>query len=163
MIEAGMKHTLIESDQEIIRKMAQEISDQGRSYFVNNLKRNNVSLYETELEGFGAEMAFCRMVGSFFNRTTNENEDYSIKYDCVLPDGRTVDIKNTKYTNGKLLVLFGKERFVVDMYVLMTGVFPSYIFRGWAAYTDIIDQKNIKDLGYGPNYTFEQHQLNKTL
>lgn len=163
MIEAGLKHILIESDQEIIRKTAKEISDQGRLHFVNNLKRNKFSLYETELEGFGAEMAFCRMVGSFFNRTTNENEDYSVKYDCVLPDGRTVDIKNTKYPNGKLLVLFGKERFVVDMYVLMTGVFPSYIFRGWAAYSDIINSENIKDLGYGPNYIFEQHQLNKTL
>ena len=40
----------------------------------------------------------------------------------------TVDVKNTVYPNGKLLVRTGKEEKYVDIYALMIGTFPDFVF-----------------------------------
>lgn len=164
MIEAGLKHILIESDQEIIRKMAKEISDQGRLHFVNNFKVNKeLELLEMNTNGFGAELAFCNMAGAEFDSSTNGSESHFKKVDCTLPDKRTVDVKTTVYTTGKLFIRCGKEATKVDIFVLMTGKFPVFTFRGWANYSELVDPKKIRDFGYIKSYCLEQHELNKFL
>ena len=55
------------------------------------------------INGFGAELAFCCLTNSKFDSTTIAKENYFLKDDAVLADGRTVDVKTTVYKTGKLL------------------------------------------------------------
>jgi hypothetical protein len=157
-------YNLTHQDKEIIEEMATNICKQDRSYFLNNYKIDkNVKLYEMNLNGFGAELAFCRLCDVEFDSSTIEKENHFNKEDAILKNGTTVDVKNTIYPNGKLLVRIGKEEKDIDIYALVIGKFPSFKFAGWASYKDIINPELKKDLGYGPTYCLPQDNLNKIL
>lgn len=163
-IEYGIKYILCEQDKLLIQNMSESICKQKRDYFVNNFKKDKtMSLYEMNLNGFGAELAFCRLCKIDFDSSINENENHFIKSDCVLPDKRTVDVKNTIYKNGNLIIRCGKQDFKIDVYVLMIGVFAEYYYSGWASYNQIIKPERIKNLGWGDAYCMAQNELNKIL
>ena len=48
-----------------------------------------------------------------------------------------------------------------DYFVLMVGEFPSYEFKGYIESEELIQEKNIIDLGHGPGYGIEQERLKK--
>ena len=83
--------------------------------------------------------------------------------DSVLHSGRRVDVKQTKYPNGRLLRRISDVKDNVDIYVLMVGQLPTYRFVGWCNSDDLINNNSIIDLGYGPTYGKEQDELSKTL
>jgi len=63
---------------------------------------------------------------------TNNDVDRVDKYDFVLEDGRTVDVKHTKYKNGSLLIPpHVKEEDMADIYVLVTGKTNPYTVVGY--------------------------------
>jgi hypothetical protein len=160
----GTKLSLTSHDQELIQKMSADICNQDRSYFVNNFKKDkSVKLYNMNLNGFGAELAFCRLCDTEFDSSTNKNESHYNNPDAILNTGLTVDVKNTVYPNGKLIVRTGKEHKRVDLYALVTGTFPHFTFAGWKEYDTIIDKNLIVDLGWGPAYCLPQDKLNKIL
>ena len=157
-------HELTNEDKKIIEEMATNICNQDRSYFLNNYKIDkNVKLYQMNLNGFGAELAFCRLCDVEFDSSTIQKENHFNKEDATLKDGTTVDVKNTIYPNGKLLVRTGKEEKNIDIYALVIGKFPSFKFVGWSSYNDIIKPELKKDLGYGLTYCLPQNSLNKML
>ena len=157
-------YTLNQEEQDLIKNMATTITNQDSSYFTNNFKRDQtMDFYDMNLNGFGAELAFCNLTFSEFDSTTNPNQNHFLKDDAVLADGRTVDVKTTVYKTGKLLIRCGKEDKKVDLYALMIGEFPKYTFRGWIAYDDIIDQENIVELPQGKSYVKTQQDLNHNL
>ena len=160
----GTQYTLEENDKNIILKMSKRICEQKRKYFVDNYKYDHsVSLDYTNINGFGAELAFCRLWGFKFDFSTIEKENHFKKIDCILPDGRSVDVKQTKYENGMLAVPVNKKKTYVNLFALMTGVFPSYTFKGWTTYEYQIQKKNIINLGRGPGYCLPQSEINKDL
>ena len=160
----GTSLELTKSDQELIKDMSANICQQDRSYFVNNFKRDKtMKLYEMNLNGFGAELSFCRLCGVEFDSSTDQKESHFSNADAILKDGTTVDVKNTTYPNGKLLVRTGKERKLIDIYALVIGTFPVFKFSGWASYKDIIQQELIVDLGWGDSYCLPQTNLRKSL
>ena len=129
----------------------------------NYKKDKSEKLYKMNLNDFGADVAFCRLCNVNFDSSTNKNEsDYS-NPDAILSNGLTVDVKNTVYPNGKLIVRTGKEHKKVDLYALVTGTFPHFKFSGWKEYDIIIDPELIVDLGWGPAYCLPQGKLNKIL
>jgi hypothetical protein len=75
--------------------------------------------------------------------------------------GKKIDVKTTKYQNGKLLAVLKKKEEDTDVYVLMLGEFPTYRYAGWAWASELIDERNIKNLGYGPTYVMEQDRLHQ--
>ena len=157
-------YVLNEKDKKLIQEMSDKICSQDRSFFTNNFKRDkSISLNEMNLNGFGAELAFCNLSNVLFDNSTIEKESHFSKVDAVLKNGKTIDVKNTIYTNGKLIVRLGKEQKVVDIYALMTGKFPNFKFCGWAKYEEIIQAKNIVNLGWGDAYALNQNQLNDEL
>lgn len=160
----GDSYELNFKQQQIILNMADEIAKQDRSYFENNFKRDkSMDLAVMNINGFGAELAFCRLTDSKFDSTTIAKENHFLKDDAVLADGRTVDVKTTVYKTGKLLIRFGKEDKKVDLYALMIGEFPKYTFRGWISYDDIINQENIVEFPQGKSYVKTQQELNHNL
>ena len=160
----GTSLELTQSDQELIKDMSATICKQDRSYFVNNFKRDKtMTLYEMNLNGFGAELVFCRLCGVEFDSSTIQKESHFSNADAILKDGTTVDVKNTTYPNGKLLVRTGKESKLVDIYALVIGTFPVFKFSGWASYKDIIQKKLIINLGMGNSYCLPQNSLRKSL
>jgi hypothetical protein len=160
----GDSYELNQKEQQIIIDMASRIGNQDRSYFENNFKRDKtMDLGTMNLNGFGAELAFCILTNSEFDSTTNPDENHFLKDDAVLADGRTVDVKTTKYKTGKLIIRCGKEEKKVDLYALMIGEFPKFTFRGWISYNDIIQDENITQLPQGKSYVKTQSELNHYL
>ena len=160
----GTSLRLTQSDQQLIEEMSATICKQDRSYFVNNFKMDkDYPLYEMNLNGFGAELSFCRLCGVEFDSSTIQKESHFNNADAILKDGTTVDVKNTIYRNGRLLVRTGKESKRVDIYALVIGTFPVFKFSGWASYKDIIQKKLIINLGMGNSYCLPQNSLIKSL
>jgi|TARA_Y100000310_G_C20603272_1_gene774180 hypothetical protein len=160
----GTSLELTQPDQQLIEEMSATICKQDRSYFVNNFKRDKTTtLYQMNLNGFGAELSFCRLCGVEFDSSTIQKESHFNNADAILKDGTTVDVKNTTYPNGRLIVRTGKESKLIDIYALVIGKFPVFKFSGWASYKDIIQQKLIVDLGWGDSYCLPQTSLRKSL
>ena len=163
-LKRGTKYTLSLEDRMAIIQMSERICEQKRQYFQDNFKRDKLTdLHTMNLNGFGAELAFCRLVNAEFDFTTDETENHFLNPDCTLADGKTIDVKTTIYPGGKLIVRTGKEDVHVDAYALMIGTFPSFTFRGWATYEEIIRDVNLQNLGYGDNYALEQGELESIL
>tara|TARA_R110002020_G_C15831165_1_gene734206 strand:+ start:41 stop:556 length:516 start_codon:yes stop_codon:yes gene_type:complete len=162
----GMTYTLSKTEQKLIKDMSEKLNNQDESYFINNYKVDkNMKFYTMCLNGFSAEFAFCKMCGVDFDNGTSSSKNYFNSNDAVLKNGKTIDVKNTTYKNGRLLVRVGKEKKYVDGYALMTGAFPTFTFSGWSSYDNIINPDNIGTLGnYNTkSYMLNQYQLNKEL
>ena len=161
---SGTNYTLNQDEQSLILNMAAEICSQDRSLFVNNYKVDkSMSLMDMNKNGFGAELAFCKLCDVDFDSSTIKEENHFCRADAKFIDGTEIDVKTTVYDFGKLLVRGGKEKKVVDIYTLMTGVFPNYVFRGWATYNEIIRPENIERYNWGFTYAMKQNRLRKEL
>jgi hypothetical protein len=162
----GMTYTLNNEEQELIKQMSDKLNNQDESYFINNYKVDKkMKFYTMCLNGFSAELAFCKMCNVEFDNGTSSNKNYFNSNDAVLKNGKTIDVKNTTYKNGRLLVRVGKEEKYVNGYALMTGEFPTFTFSGWSSYENIIKPTNIGTLGNYPtkSYILNQYELNKEL
>jgi|TARA_R110000765_G_scaffold394026_2_gene487478 hypothetical protein len=87
---------------------------------------------EINLNGFGGEMAFCKLFNIFPDFTLELRGAETDMGDATLPSGHTVDVKTTVYPEGKLMAA-PSEKQNHDVYALMTGEFSSYTFRGFIA------------------------------
>lgn len=130
----------------------------NRACSVRNAKIGKQSDYETDLEGIGAELAFCKKY--------NYWPDLSIAprkggWDVLTRSGKKVDVKVTRYEDGRLLATTGKRMGDSDYYVLMVGKFPVYEVKGYCTETDLLKEENITSLGHGPTYALTQPQLRK--
>jgi hypothetical protein len=164
ILKHGTTYTLTDEEQLQLKNMAETICNQKREFFVNNFKVDkSMSLYDMNLNGFSAELAFCRLCGIEFDSATVEEENHFTKVDCTLTDGRTVDVKTTIYLSGKLLAGKWKSKTSVDIFVLMIGKFPTFTFRGWANYNQLMNDSTLKNLGKGEGHCLSQEELNKDL
>jgi len=165
-LKYGMSYTLTLEEQKMVKDMAEKLNNQDESYFINNFKVDqNMKFYTMCLNGFSAEFAFCKMCDVDFDNGTSLNKNYFNSNDAILKNGKTIDVKNTTYKNGSLLVRLNKAKKYVDAYALMVGDFPSFVFKGWASYDEIVNPNNIGTLGnYSTkSYILKQDQLNKSL
>lgn len=92
-----------------------------------------------------AEIAFGKYTGTYFD--TDVNPKKLPPHDCILPDGRRVDVKSTPYRNGKLTVPPGKQRpDGVDLYALMVGKNDTWRFAGMATADELWNDDNLGQL-----------------
>lgn len=121
--------------------------------------RGNHTGIDIDIEGVAGELAFCKM----FNVYPDTNTESWADYDLVLL-GFTIDVKTTKYRNGKLIAPYWKkDKKLPDYYALIIGEMPSYEFIGFIKGEDFINEKHLGDLGHGKTYIAEQKELTKTL
>lgn len=155
---------------EMIKNMAKEMDSQDREHYKNQLKADKCqTAYETWVNGFGGEFAFCKMANIPFNSTTENRIETYFTPDFTLPDKKTGDVKATKYKSGKLLLRKGSEKKIVDLFILMTGAQiingeTWYQFKGWATYQELVRPENLIELLPGcPSYALTQDKLHKIL
>jgi hypothetical protein len=141
-------------EQRLARFLAKARHDNARSQGVKNSKMGDQSDEETDLEGVAAEIAFCRL----FNVYPDLQLDIRPVEDCVLSNGRSVDVKSTTYTNGRLLVVRWKKP-DVDLFALMVGQFPKYRYVGSMSAEELLREHRLKDLGHGEGYMADQKEL----
>lgn len=146
LLQRGAEVRLDDAEQQVCRLIANLRSQSNRSAGVASkkigLQENDLKI---DLEGFGAELAFCKLCNSYpdlsiFVRSTEIDQG-----DVWLPDRRNVDVKHTKYPNGRLITPVWKKA-QVSLYALMTGIFPRYIFRGVMPRERLMRDENICDL-----------------
>ncbi len=132
--------------------------ENNRAEGVKNNKIGKQSNAFTDLEGIAGEMAFCHLFGFEPDETVFVRSAASDEGDARL-DGITFDVKTTKYRTGKLLAVPGKTKSKADYYVLMTGEFPRYTYRGMMKADELLKEERLGSLGYGPTYIATQDEL----
>ena len=119
-----------------------------------------VTQEETDREGFGGEIAYCKLVNLYPDLDTNLSTP---DYDCMSCNGEKIDVKTTKYRNGHLIATTNKIKHPPDIYVLVIGTFPEYCIIGEISASFLLRPENIKDFGMGDTYAVTQSELTPCL
>ena len=149
-----MDITLNKGEIAIAKWLAKKRDESNRANGVVDQKVGDQSAEFTDLNGVGSEMVFCKLFNLY--------PDFDLvpgKHDAVTRKGATVDVKSTKYRNGKLLAVTSKDLNASDVYVLVTGEFPAYRIVGYADSSVLLNEDKLTDLGHGPTYAMEQSEL----
>lgn len=158
MLAKGTKIKLTLEDQAMVETIARDRYASNRKSGVRNAKIGPQSNYETDLAGIGGEIAFCRLVDALPDLTIHPRSMITDTGDTMIDD-MPVDVKTTMYSNGKLLARITLGGKTDTLFVLMTGVFPRYTFAGCLPGTELLTDKRIVNLGYGPTYGAKQEDL----
>ena len=157
-MKVGKVISLSEVEQSICKRIAKLRYQNNRAKGVIDRKVGKQSNEETDLEGFAAEFAFCKIFNLYPDFTIEPRGTEDDCGDAVLPSGKTVDVKATKYPTGRLLAVPWKGD-NVDLYALMVGEFPRYIFKGFMSREELHKAERLGNLGYGETYIAQQHEL----
>ena len=148
--------TLSKNEQRLAKFIARSRYENARSNNIPDLKICNQSNEESDLEGFGAELAYCKLMNLYPDLETG---DIIPNFDCVSRLGVTIDIKTTKYKSGHLLATLKKKDNPPDKYVLVIGEFPNYRIVGEVGADEFLQDVNIKNFGRGRGYALSQMEL----
>lgn len=159
-VQIGSVVVLNSAEQDICKDIAKLRYTNNRSNGVKNAKMGNQSDEFTDLEGIASEFAFCKLFNVYPDlliecRSSIRGEDNG---DVILPTGHRVDVKATKYPSGKLLAVPWKKP-DVDLFALMVGEFPRYIFKGFMKKDDLLCETRLGNLGHGDTYIAKQNEL----
>ena len=110
---------------------------------------------EPDINGAGGEIAVCK----YFNRYPDLSigPHYS-GYDLKVK-GKKGDVKTTSYNPGYLQAKSKKNPNDCDIFILVHVSFPTFTILGGATSTQLQQDVNLQDMGYGPKYTMQQSQL----
>ena len=155
---------LDEIEQLISKAIAKKRYENNRKKNIEDKKIGKQTNAATDIEGFGAEMAFCKLFNVFPDFSVFVRSTKSDKGDAELHViNGVVDVKSTKYLDGRLLTPDYKEKGVVDLYALMIGEFPKYVFKGFMTSAELMQDHRIGDMGYGKkSYIAAQSELKPT-
>ena len=110
--------------------------------------------WQTDEDGIGGEIAASRLLNIYPNLVLKPDAGWDILY-----QGMKIDVKTTRYINGRLLAKLNSRDEEVDAYLLVTGAFPEYNVVGYASRDSLLSPENIIDLGHGKGYGLSQEQL----
>lgn len=105
--------------------------------------------------GVAAEYAWAKHHNIFPDLTYTARRN---GYDSLL-HGWRIDIKSTTQPTGRLILNPAQNNPDIDCYVLALVALPEVCFVGYALTHELKHPKNLANLGHGPCYVLEQHQL----
>lgn len=162
-VKIGTVITLTDVEQSICYCVAPQRTNCARKNRVTDQRIDNNGKKDIDLEGFAAELCFCRLFNLYPDftvgvRSSANNTDCG---DAVLVNENVVDVKSTEYPFGRLLAVPAKKNSGnVELYGLMTGKFPTFTFRGF-----MWPEELFKPFRYGTlngtdyGYIGQQHEL----
>ncbi len=150
-----MEVRLTDFEIKIARKLGASRDQQNIDQGVPDQKVGPQDGRHININGVGAELAFCKAFNVFPDLELGQWPDQ----DATLPCGATVDVKHTERENGQLLVRKNKAEKRCDFYVLVTGMMPAFRIRGGMRAEMLFQDERITDLGYGPTYAVPQSEL----
>jgi len=149
--------TLTPSEAKVVRILAKDRYEAARQAGIANARIGPQSDENTDLDGLGAEVVAAKFLNLYPDLTPGPRSG-----GADLINGRhTIDVKHTRYKNGRLLATLKKADTPCDVYVLVTGKFPEYEIVGWAWGAELLQEQNIIDLGHGKGYALNQDRLHK--
>jgi len=163
-IQIGQSIALTTAEMKLAHFIAKNRNGSNRYFNITNLKISSDSPHAVDLEGIAGEIAFCRLFNVYPDLDTDRPPPHPF-YDATIPPspGYRIDVKTTKYDNGKLLVDARKNSVktdAVDFYALMTGSFPGpYTYRGMIARETIIAPHRIETIKGYRSYVAIQSEL----
>ena len=107
--------------------------------------------WQTDEDGIGGEIAASRLLNVYPSLILKPDAGWDVIY-----RGKKIDIKTTRYKNGRLLAKLNARDDEVDAYLLVTGTFPEYNVIGYASKDSLLSPKNTIDLGHGEGYGLSQ-------
>lgn len=156
-IELNTVLTLSVYEQEIARICAEKRSSNNRKHNVHNNNFTKYSDFEIDLQGFGGEMAFCKLFNLFPDMQIGVRSAKEDVGDCII-DGMAVDVKTSRNDHGNLFVGINKQP-TVYAYALMTGLFPQFTFRGFFLTSDMMSQSRVTKMPGGLCFKANQNEL----
>jgi hypothetical protein len=147
--------TITDEDYDLCVMVAAMRNMVSRASNTKDRQMGNQSALETDLTGIIGEYAFCKLHNIFPDLIAKTR---SGSYDCFFK-GQRIDIKTTKYEDGRLLATT-KLNDDVDVYVLAIVNGKSVTFPGWTRKSQLIKEENLKNLGHGETYVMDQEKLN---
>jgi hypothetical protein len=148
--------TLNPVEEALCRDIAKRRYNSNRSNGVADKKIGPQDTQETDENGIGGEVAVAKFLNLYPDMVIKPQ---SKTYDLMSRKGSRIDVKTTKYKNGRMLATLKKHVEDCDVYVLVTGVLPKYKIVGWIKSEDLIKDENVVDLGHGHSYGVTQDRL----
>ena len=152
------EYTLTDLEQKLCTEGSEMRYNVARTSGVSNGKIGPQSNKETDLLGLGGELATAKWLNVYPDLTIYARQG---GVDLLSHSGIKIDVKTTKYKTGMLLAKINTSYKDIDAFVLVTTDYPKFIIRGWATKDEIINSKNIINLGHGDGYGLKQDQLRK--
>lgn len=153
----NMKVTLVKGEIETANMLAKGRTHANQRPGKVNQLRSPAEQQELELNGMGAELAYCKA----FNLWPDMTIGHRIGGEDCLHAGKTVDVKFTSYIHGDLYVTPDKRDKGVDVYALVTGWMPHYDIVGYATSDEIFRDNNLADTGRGISYVVPRDKLHE--
>lgn len=102
------------------------------------------------------------MVSDYFKAKHNNGQGFDNGIDLTLVDGRTVDVKTTKYYTGNLLEFPNEvKKKTNDLYVFCLQTEKKLFIRGWVSRENFVAQANFKNFGFGMRMFMPVWKLNQ--
>lgn len=128
-------------EQSIARYIAEERENNKKKHGVTDRKYDaRQDSLQLNINGFGAEMAFCKFENVFPDFTIH---NFMGGTDAIDKKGRRVDVKWSG--TDMLLAPRHKKRNQSDIFVLVKGDFPTFKMIGWATEDELLHEDNLKD------------------
>lgn len=153
----GTRIKLSEVEVRLAKFLAEARYRVARANGVPDGKIGPQSCASTDLEGVCGELAFSRI----FNVYPDLQLAVRPPFDVIVA-GLRVDVKFTKYANGRLLAVQGKKSkgLPIDCFALITGDIDGWMtYRGVCAGETLLRDCNLRSFGHGFGYALDQCDL----
>jgi hypothetical protein len=142
-----MKYRLDAEEEYMVRDLANM-----RCMLADKLKRSAQKIgpqsdFEIDMVGMGGEWA----VAHLFDVMPPWRFDVDKGYDLEIR-GRKVDVKTTKYPDGRLLAKLNTNASQVDTFFLVIADWPEFNLVGWATAFELLQTKNITAINKNQTY-----------
>ncbi len=154
-----MTHRVIltEDEERLATYLGKSRAKVNRSSGVSDKKIGPQDGKQADIDAMGAEMAAAKYLNVFPDLTLGPRQGTADLR--LIHKNYTIDVKHTKIEGGNLLAALWKKLEHSDIYILVTGTMPTYNVVGWAWNYELLNKRNVGDLGYGSTYIMGQKDL----
>ena len=144
---------LQEHDRYLVATLATARFNRHELHKTTSKSLNMLHPFVKDVESIAAEVVVARYLGVDFDTSNEKPRDW----DLISQNGSKIEVKSSTNKNCGLRVKQYKMSKEIDIFILVTGVFPNYIIRGYAKPDDLFQDKWLKTMPDG-NIVFELPQ-----